>query len=140
MSNNLFDGEQPVYTIDLNRVQDIQYLQYLSQFYDMIQKRFYATYGHNMNLTAYNSQSLKDELHGADSTCWIIPLDRLEQRKKAIKKFNEISGMNASVDFSEVWKIEYTIYKNHSVSHETDVSRETKKGGAENDVGTDTNN
>lgn len=139
MSSNLFDGEQPVYTIDLNRVQDIQYLQYLSQFYDMIQKRFYATYGHNMNLTAFNSQSLKDELHGADSTCWIVPLDRLEQRKKAIEKFNEISGMNASVDFSEVWKTEYTIYKNHSVSHETDVSRETTEEGAENDVGTDKN-
>ena len=47
--------------------------------------------------------------------------------------------MNASVDFSEVWKTEYTIYKNHSVSHETDVSRETTEEGTENDVGTDKN-
>lgn len=93
-----------------------------------------------MNLTPFNSQSLKDELHGADSTCWIVPLDRLEQRKKAIKKFNEISGMNASVDFSEVWKTEYAIYKNHSTSHETDVSRETMREGVKNDVDENSDN
>lgn len=141
MSNNLFDGENPVYTIDLNRVQDIQYLQYLSQFFDMIQKRFYANYGHNMNLTAFNSQSLKDELHGSDSTCWIIPIDRLKQRERAIDEFNKMSGMNATVKFSPVWENEYQIYKNHSMQHETDVSRETNEnGGEENDMDENSDN
>lgn len=121
LSNNLV-SDSNVYTIDLNRVQDIQYLQYLTQFYDMVQKRFYANYGHNMNITPFNSQSLKDELHGADSTCWILPLDRLKQRQKAIADFNGLTGLNASVTFSKIWETEYKIYMNHVKSHEGGVN------------------
>ena len=42
--------------------------------------------------------------------------------------------MNASVDFSEVWKTEFAIYKNHSVSHET------MKEGEDDDMGENQNN
>ena len=41
---------------------------------------------------------------------WIIPNDRLKQRKKFVETYNKVFGHNATVKYSEAWLNAYNKY------------------------------
>lgn len=87
-----------------------QYLQYLSEYWDDVQRRHFARRGLAAKTSTKHAQVSQDEVHGLDCISWFYPLACLEERKKALEIFNRIFEQNASVKFSEVWEQEYQGY------------------------------
>lgn len=96
--------------LDLADVRNIPYLQYLSEYYDVLMKRFYTKYGHSLQTTSKHAQVSRDEIRGLDSVSWIYPVEMLECRKKAINETNKIFNTNMRVKFSPIWEREYEKY------------------------------
>lgn len=94
--------------IDLADVDKVDKLQYLNQYRDNIIKRWFQVYGQGMQNTAKLAQQTTDELHGNDAVSMIIPLQKLQCRKKFCEELNamygEKYGFHAAVDFSESYK------------------------------------
>ena len=97
-------------------------------------KRFYNIYGHALQTQNKTAQQTTDEIHGMDSTSWIIPLERLECRKKMVEEINDLFGTKMTVDFSPAWKLQFEKFKSDSSADSTadasaDSSAESNKGG-----------
>lgn len=139
---NELNGESDIPVINFTNVTNIDKIQYLSRFYDDIMKRFYNIYGHALQTQNKTAQQTTDEIHGMDSTSWIIPLERLECRKKMVEEINNIFGTKMTVDFSPAWKLQFEKFKNDSSVDESanssadssavssaDSSADSMKGG-----------
>lgn len=85
-------------------------LQYLVKCIDDVMRWIYGLYGQAIQGNGKLAQQTVDEVNGDTSISFILPNDMLKQRKKAIAKFNELSGYNARVDFAKAWKTEETKY------------------------------
>lgn len=90
--------------LDLVDIKEVDKLQYLNQYRDNVVKRFFQMYGQGMQSTAKLAQQTTDELHGNDTVSMILPLQRLEYRKKFCDDINSLFATDISVDFSEAWK------------------------------------
>lgn len=104
MVDELIGNERAEKFLDLVNPQQIDSLQYLNQYYDNVQKRFFQYYGQGMSTTGKLAQVSTDELHGSDAVSMIIPLQMLEKRKQWVDEINRIFGTNITVDFSECWR------------------------------------
>lgn len=109
LSNNVLEkmintGSADNKFLDLVDVKEVDKLQYLNQYRDNIVKRFFLDYGQGMQTTSKLAQQTSDEIHGTDSVSMIIPLDRLNCRKKFVGDINKLFGTDISVDFSECWR------------------------------------
>ena len=106
-SNNVQDllGEDGEKFLDLVDIKDIDKLQYLNQYYNNVQKRFYQEYGHPMQVTEKLSQQTNDEVHGGDSIAMIHPISKLKYRQRMVDEINRVFGTNITVKFSELWEI-----------------------------------
>lgn len=91
--------------LDLIDVNDIDKLQYLNQYYNNVQKRFYQEYGHPMQVTEKLSQQTNDEVHGGDSIALIHPISKLKYRQRMVDDINRVFGTNITVKFSELWEV-----------------------------------
>ena len=62
------------------------------------------------------SQSMKaaqqsiEEVTSDRIVSWIIPENRLRERRKFIEKYNQVFGHNATVEFSDAWMKGYKQY------------------------------
>ena len=97
--------------LEITHPEKIQYIQYLSQYYDVIIRRHYNRRGLSVRTGTKAAQQSADEIHGLDAVSWIIPLAKLESRRKGFEQFNAIFGENVSVRFSDIWQQEYDAYK-----------------------------
>lgn len=97
--------------LEITHPEKIQYIQYLSQYYDVILRRHYNRRGLSVRTGTKAAQQSADEIHGLDAVSWIIPLAKLESRKKGFEQFNALFGENVTVRFSEIWQQEYDAYK-----------------------------
>ena len=97
--------------LEITHPEKIQYIQYLSQYYDVIIRRHYNRRGLSVRTGTKAAQQSADEIHGLDAVSWIIPLAKLESRRKGFEQFNAIFGENVTVRFSEIWQQEYDAYK-----------------------------
>lgn len=88
----------------------VQYVQYLSQLYDVIQRRHFAKRGLTIKTPAKAAQQSVDEIHGMDSVSWYYPVNKLNARRQALTEINRIFGLSITVEFSEIWKQEYQAY------------------------------
>lgn len=95
-------------TFELTDANKIDKLPYLSQFFEDCLKRFYNFYGQPMQNQNKRAQSISDEIHGQDSVSFIIPFQMLKCRMALAEEINRIFGTDISVDFSPIWKIEFT--------------------------------
>ena len=57
------------------------------------------------------AQQSIEEIHSDVNVSWIIPEDRLQQRKKFVDTYNKVFGHNASVKYSEAWLKAYNDWK-----------------------------
>lgn len=97
--------------LEITHPEKIQYIQYLSQYYDVIVRRHYNRRGLSVRTGTKAAQQSADEIHGLDAVSWIIPLAKLESRQRGFEQFNAIFGENVQVRFSDVWQQEYEAYK-----------------------------
>lgn len=102
--------EDGVKLLDVTQPEKIQYVQYLSQLYDVILRRHYNRRGLSVRTGTKAAQQSTDEIHGLDAVSWILPLAKLEARKKGMEDLNKVFGTSASVSFSEIWQQEYDAY------------------------------
>jgi len=115
--------------LEITHPEKIQYIQYLSQYYDVIIRRHYNRRGLSVRTGTKAAQQSADEIHGLDAVSWIIPLAKLESRKRGFDQFNAIFGENVSVRFSEIWQQEYDAYKLRM--QEQDAAAEEAEDAAE---------
>lgn len=95
-----------VLELDLTNPDLSNQFQYLINAHDSILRWFMNWYGHSQANSNKLAQQSVSEVDNANSASLVIPTLMLNERKKFIEDFNKKSGLNASVDFSELWKNE----------------------------------
>lgn len=104
--------------INFTTPDEITKIQYLTKFHDDIICRFGIQYGFNMQSTGKMAQQSTMELSGYDALSKVIPSDRLRMRKLFVDNINRLFGLNIEVDFSEVWKRDYSELVNNDIIDE----------------------
>lgn len=97
--------------LDVTQPEKIQYIQYLSQYYDVVVRRHYNRRGLSVRTGTKAAQQSADEIHGLDAVSWIIPLAKLKARQDGWDEFNRVFGENVRVRFSDLWQQEYDAYQ-----------------------------
>lgn len=104
------DGEPNMKILQLGDVSAVEKMQYLSTYHNDLLRRFFTMYGMNYSQSMKQAQQSIEEIHSDINVSWIIPNDRLQQRRKFIETYNEVFGHNAMVDYSDAWKKAYEKY------------------------------
>lgn len=104
------DNEPSLKITHLGDFTAVDKLQNLSTYYNDLLRRFYSMYGMSYSQSMKQAQQSIEEIHSDTIVSWIVPLDRLEERKKFIEKYNTVFGRKATVDFSDAWKRAYEKY------------------------------
>lgn len=100
-----------VYSVDVTHPERIKNVQYQSELYDVLLKRFFNKYGLNIQNSSKHAQASVDEVHGLDSVSWVLPLDMLKCRQDFCDMANKIAGEEVwKVRFAEPWASEYKKY------------------------------
>lgn len=120
-----FGGEKQLEMLNVTHPEKIQYLQYLSEYYDVRMRKHFSRRGLAMRTSSKHAQVGFDEVHGIDCVSWYLPLNKLKARQDGVKEINRIWGTDISVAFSELWQAEYDAYVQRLSAEE---------GGIENDV------
>lgn len=123
--------EQGVYSIDLSSKDRISSVQYHSQLWDDLMRRFFSKYGIDIQHTNKRAQVTTDEANALDAFSWILPLDMLQQRQQFCTVCNTIFRTSWSVRFSDLWQMEYNKYS-YTAEHP-----EEQEGGEDDDTGND---
>jgi len=110
--------------LELTHPEKIQYIQYLSQYYDVVLRRHYNRRGLSVRTGTKAAQQSADEIHGLDAVSWILPLAKLESRKKGFEQFNAIFGENVTVRFSDLWQQEYDAYRLRIMQQDTEAEED----------------
>lgn len=123
-----FGQSEGIKTIDMfDHPERVQYLQYLSQFYDVVMRRHFSRRGLTIKTPTKAAQQSTDEIHGMDSVSWYYPLNKLKARQDALKEVNRIFGSNITVRFSDVWEQEYQAYLLRILQQDVQGERETEE-------------
>ena len=104
------DGEPGVKVVQLGNVNAVDKIQYLSTYHNDLLRRFFSMYGMAYSQSTKQAQQSIEEVHSESKISWILPNDRLNERRKFIDKYNKVFGHNATVDFSEAWLNAYEEY------------------------------
>ncbi len=113
LSDNALDdmgGRQAVEVIEFTKPEYMRLLQYLYEAKESEYRNFYRKYGQNLQSVAKHAQVTTEEIDGADSVCFIIPRDMLEQRKRFCEEASRIFGDEFAVEFAEPWRSEEQRY------------------------------
>lgn len=141
VSKNLFakmaDGKTLIEFAELSDVDDIKNLQYLAQYRENVEKRFYNRHGHSLQTTGKIAQQTSDEIHGMDSVAMIYALNKLDFRRRMCKEVNEVCGRNWAVRFSEPWEINYKQFKQTVENGVENVGNNEESEGAKNEKSAD---
>lgn len=137
---NAPQGESGLKVLEtMTEPEKIQYLQYLSQYFDIRMRRHFMRRGLSLKTSDKQAQVTRDEVHGMDACTWFYPLSKLQARKDGAEMINRIYGTSITVDFSELWKQEWESYKLRTMSEdkqEEQQAAEMKQEG-EQDESTD---
>lgn len=134
LTENIFDeigmdAKSGIQAIDITHPERIQYLQYLSQFADVVTRRHFARRGLTLKTSAKQAQVSQDEVHGLDSVSWYYPLNKLKARRDGLAICNGIFNTNITVRFSDIWQQEYNAYLVRILQKDMENEK-----GAENNV------
>lgn len=102
----------------LTEPEKIQYLQYLSQYFDIRMRRHFMRRGLSLKTSDKQAQVTRDEVHGMDACTWFYPLSKLQARKDGAEMINRIYGTKITVEFSELWAQEWESYKLRTMSED----------------------
>lgn len=99
-----------VYSVDITHPERIKNVQYQSELYDVLMRRFFNKYGLNIQNSSKHAQVSTDEVHGLDSVAWVFALDMLNNRKIFCEECTKLFGDTWNCEFSDIWKIEFDSY------------------------------
>lgn len=99
-----------LYSVDITHPDRIKNVQYQSELYDVLTRRFFNKYGLNIQNSSKHAQVSTDEVHGLDSVAWVFVLDMLKERQKFCEDASEMFGEKFECSFSDIWQIEYEAY------------------------------
>ena len=140
-SQNVFEGMAPEMgtrqILDVTEPEKIQYIQYLSRYYDDLMRRHFARRGLSLRTGTKAAQQTVDEIKGMDSVSWYQPLNRLYERQRGFKEFNRIFNENVIVRFSEVWQQEYDAYKLRTMADDAEAENAAAETEKQAEGGTD---
>lgn len=122
--------------LDVTQPEKIQYIQYLSQYYDVVLRRHYNRRGLSIRTGTKAAQQSADEIHGLDAVSWILPLAKLKARQAGWDEFNRIFGEHVQVRFSELWQQEYDAYQLRILQRDINAEEQITEGG-EHDADTE---
>lgn len=143
-SENIFselqlgDNISGLKSIDVTEPERIQYIQYLSQYYDVLMRRHFSRRGLPMRTPTKAAQQSTDEIHGMDSVSWFYPLNKLKARRDGLAMVNKVFGTNITVKFSEIWEQEYQAYKLRTLQKDENAEQETTETKQETETETET--
>ena len=113
--NDMLSEAKEQIVVDLTDPTQVDKIQYLCNLHTTILRRMQTIYGMMTAGTDKIAQQSVTEINNGSSFSFIVPLDRLEERKKGIEKVNELFNTNISVDFGEAMKREY---EKHMITQE----------------------
>lgn len=114
VSDNITDQLLPegsTQLLDITEPEKIQYIQYLTQYYDAVVRRHYNRRGLQVRTGTKAAQQTQSEIFGFDAISWVLPLARIQARQEGFRAFNELFGENVQVRFSDLWQQEYAAYQ-----------------------------
>lgn len=97
------DGKKGVEITNLSDVSAVDKIQYLSTYHNDLLRRFYSMYGMSYSQSTKQAQQSVEEIHSDNKVSWIIPNDRLNERRKFIETYNKVFNHKATVDYSKAW-------------------------------------
>lgn len=106
LSNNILDGEQNAYVLNITDVTASDKIQYLYKAKDDTLRQFYQLYGMETCGASKMAQQTEAEINKGCNSHMILPNNRLKNRKAGIELVNKLFNTSISVDFSEAWKQE----------------------------------
>lgn len=113
-SKGTFDGlkmgTEAIQMFEPTSPERAQYIQYLSEYWDQIQRRHFARRGLAAKTSTKHAQVTNDEVHGLDCVSWFYPLQKLNVRREAIDQINKLYDLDITVSFSDIWQQEYDAY------------------------------
>lgn len=117
------DGQEGVKVINLGDISAVDKIQYLSTYHNDLLRRFYSMYGMPYGQSMKQAQQSIEEIHSDSIVAWIIPLDRLNERKKFIETYNKVFNHEATVKFSKAWLTGFKKYMELSEDEEDSYQR-----------------
>lgn len=136
-SKGTFDGlkvgTEAIQMFEPTSPERAQYIQYLSEYWDQVQRRHFARRGLAAKTSTKHAQVTTDEVHGLDCVSWYYPLSKLQTRQEAIEQINQLYNLQISVRFSDIWQQEYDAYTGRlDLEITEDTETEPQEEGAEN--------
>ena len=121
-------GTEAIQMFEPTSPERAQYLQYLAEHWDQVQRRHFARRGLAARTSTKHAQVTNDEVHGLDCVSWYYPIAKLGCRQRDIEQINALYGLDISVEFSDIWQHEYDAYTGRL---------EMEQAGTEPDTGQD---
>lgn len=113
-------GDRGVLSTELTDPNRIRNVQYLSELWDVLLRRYCNANGLDTRKSSKHAQVSIDEATGMDAVSWALPIDKLKCRQKMIDDWNRIAGKSYSVRFGQPWAEQYEIYMNQMEMMEGD--------------------
>ena len=101
------DGTPGVNILNLGDISAVDKIQYLSTYRNDVLRCFYSIYGMSYSQGMKAAQQSIEEIHSDNKVSWILPDDRLQERRKFAESYNQWTGRSASVDYSKPWLDSY---------------------------------
>lgn len=95
---------KPIQEIKLTDVADIDKLQYLSNFYQDMLKRFCWVYGVPMNNSPKMAQQSTEEIANSNNGSNVLLFDIMDNANKFCDKVNKVFGLNTSATLGDAWE------------------------------------
>ena len=118
-------------TFSLTQPEQVHTIQYLSKYYDDVNRWFYTLNGQPVQGTGKMAQLTQEEVMGSQTLSTIQPFNKFTERKKFCDKVNEILGIDMNVDFSTPWKISLDIIQSDKTDDMTNDTASEKKSETE---------
>lgn len=130
VSGNILEGEAGLDVYHVTDVKDQDKIGYLTRAREDLFRIFLNTYGIDTCGSTKMAQQTETELNAGCNSRLIIPLQKLEERKKGIDEINKKFGKSWSVAFAEPWVREFT-------EPEPEAEEGGSDNGSEDSEGTD---
>ena len=99
--------------LDLTDPQQVDKIQYLCNLHTSLLRRMQNIYGMTTAGTDKVAQQTIAEVNNGNTFSFVVPIERLNERRKGIEKVNSLFDTEISVEFGEAIKREYDrIFKN----------------------------
>lgn len=103
-------------------------IQYVSNYYNDLRKRFFTMYGHAMINTSKLAQQSQSEVKDMDYISMVLPHNMLHSRLQGYDCLNKLFNTNYTCDFSDTWKQEW-----NEICTETEGTNSAEIGESEGD-------